>query len=154
MSINSFKDPWRTKYSLQGSCQKIDSFQDPSKFIHSFPGSCRDLTWNLAFPKILDGIHVFAKTLKVPLKMMHHFWSYLKDLGRTLHRFRFRKSRERSQNYLFIHSSLKSWPSKFSAKGNKPGMAHYGMRPSSSKYSRTEFNLLFEKNCISVYVLV
>ena len=65
ISINSFKDPWRTKYSSQGSCEQIDSSQDLSRFIHSFSVPFKDLTWDLAFRRILEGIHILPRTLKV-----------------------------------------------------------------------------------------
>ena len=84
--INSFKDPCRTKYCLQGSCEQIDSFQDSSRFIHSFSDARKDLTWNLSFLRILDRIHIFARTL-------HHLWSSFKVLRRFFQGFHFHKSK-------------------------------------------------------------
>ena len=91
--IPSFKDPWMMKLSSQGCCEQNDSFQDYLRLIHSLSGSCKNLTLNLALPRILDGIPIFTRTLKVHLKIMYLLSNSFKDLRRFLQGFRFRKYR-------------------------------------------------------------
>ena len=87
----TLKNHERNQFVRKIFARFILTFKDLQRI--SFTNLRKDLIWNITFQRILNGIDIFARTLKVFLQMMNLLWSSLKVFRRFLQEFHFGKSR-------------------------------------------------------------